>query len=561
MVKLCPSAASPSLPLLLVAGCLLLGSTGASRCTIRSGADRPTVDLGYEVHQGTLNETADYYAFTNIPYAEQPVGDLRFQKPVSINRTGSEVNDGADEVKCPQAYPRWLVEIYAGSTDEAAVAAMADTLLNQTGQTESCLALDVYVPTGIFNAGAVAQAPVLVYIHGGGFTEGWKTADGNPVALLSRSRVGGDSGAIVVAINYRLGLFGWLAGDDITPNLGLHDQRMALEWVQQYIGRFGGSADRVTVMGESAGASSIVHHITAYGGAVDAPFQSAIPLSPAFQFNIDLDAAYERTLQVASAQSNVSIGSAASLTDLDFDVLSSINQAVVYPASVGFFNYGVGPDGSYVPEIPQILLRQGRFNAGINMLISHTSNESIPFSDTSISTAADVLAKVRSSFPEASNATLATLLTDIYPDVLDGRYPWTSSFGRAAQIATDSSFSCMTNYLATAFLGAGANTHNYVFAYPPAYHAGDLSYVFFDGDTTALDDGYPVDADIAVAMQDFILAFARTGDPGLGDDTFPVYGEEGNVLWITDEGLSRGIDDVKNERCAWIWQALVDGRL
>lgn len=83
------------------------------------------------------------------------------------------------------------------------------------------------------------MAPVLVWIHGGGFTSGSKTSAGNPAGIISRSKIENDDGIIFVSINYRLGLFGWLGAGGITPNLGLHDQRVALEWVQKYIGLFG----------------------------------------------------------------------------------------------------------------------------------------------------------------------------------------------------------------------------------------------------------------------------------------------------------------------------------
>jgi carboxylesterase type B len=65
------------------------------------------------------------------------------------------------------------------------------------------------------------SAPVLFWIHGGGFTYGSKTSSGDPAGLIARSKLDGSSGVIVVTINYRLGLFGWLAGKGVTPNLGM----------------------------------------------------------------------------------------------------------------------------------------------------------------------------------------------------------------------------------------------------------------------------------------------------------------------------------------------------
>lgn len=84
--------------------------------------------------------------------------------------------------------------------------------------------------------------------------------------MIEASEVDTGEGVIFVSINYRLGAFGWLAGSEVAadgnPNAGLLDQRFAFEWVQKYISLFGGDACRITVMGESAGAGSIMHHIT-----------------------------------------------------------------------------------------------------------------------------------------------------------------------------------------------------------------------------------------------------------------------------------------------------------
>lgn len=131
-------------------------------------------------------------------------------------------------------------------------------------------------------------------MHGGGFVKGDKTGDSNvliePSAVLQQS----NDTLIFVSINYRLGAFGWLAGPLFEnsgglPNNGLYDQRLAMGWVQQYIHLFGGDKSRVTVAGESAGAGSIVHHLTAFGGQGDAlPFTQAVTQSPAFQSNLIL---------------------------------------------------------------------------------------------------------------------------------------------------------------------------------------------------------------------------------------------------------------------------------
>lgn len=121
-------------------------------------------------------------------------------------------------------------------------------------------------------------------VFGGGYGLGSKTSMGDPITFLQDS----PSPVVWVAPNYRLGLFGWLAGPTFTlsngtvPNAGLYDQRFALEWVQSHIHLFHGKKDDVTIMGVSAGAGSVMHHITAYGGEGEALFKRAVPLGPGF---------------------------------------------------------------------------------------------------------------------------------------------------------------------------------------------------------------------------------------------------------------------------------------
>jgi carboxylesterase type B len=90
------------------------------------------------------------YAFNNIPYAEQPVGNLRFSVPILPTGNSSTINNGSTSVMCMQAASERLLETYA-QTYGVSVEVVANVLYAQAGQTEACLALDVYVPEGIFN--------------------------------------------------------------------------------------------------------------------------------------------------------------------------------------------------------------------------------------------------------------------------------------------------------------------------------------------------------------------------------------------------------------------------
>ncbi|KAH6654298.1 Alpha/Beta hydrolase protein [Truncatella angustata] len=518
--------------------------------------DTPVVDLGYEQHSSSINSTGNYYLFSNIPYAQQPIGDLRFREPILPAGTNSTVNSGStSNIECMQAYPEWIIELQAAANG-VDVATMAYLLYNSGAQTESCLVLDIYVPTDIYNAGLVAAAPVLVWIHGGGFAYGSKTGSGQVAGLLARS----NNTAIIVSINYRLGMFGWLDGSDVTPNLGLYDQRLAFEWIEKYISKFGGSPKRVTALGESAGASSLMHHITAYGGGEAAPFDQAVIMSPAYQFNLNGSYGYDLTMEVATNYTGENIDTTDELRALSSAQLKYINQGVVYTALVGLFNYGPVVDGTYVPNHPQVLLLEGKFDHSVKLMISHTSNESVPFTSTNVTTSAQLREYVIGQFPGLDNETYNYMLDVVWPDVLDGTYPWTTEFARAVRIGTEIQFACSARYLSAAFKNA---TYDYIFAYPPGYHAQDVPFVFFNGDTTTLNNGLPVDPTIAHAIQDHIVTFTLTGDPNyIGQAvTWPQYGSAAQTLEYTYTGQVIVTDDLKNNRCAWIQGAMANGTM
>ena len=234
----------------------------------------PTVDLGYSLHRAALfNETGQFYNFSNIRYAAPPTGDLLWRPPQKPAADRSKVQDGSVGHICPQANPVWgaefiqpyLAQKLAGKTPNL-------TQSDLTGFNDSisltnlppkdpredldCLFLDVIVPKKTMDqAKKGSGTPVLVWIFGGGYTANDKTSL-NPAGLVDRGIANGKE-YIFVAMNYRLGAFGWLAGptlqSDGTANAGLYDQRLALEWIQKHIKSFGGDPKRVTLMGESAG--------------------------------------------------------------------------------------------------------------------------------------------------------------------------------------------------------------------------------------------------------------------------------------------------------------------
>ncbi|MFT4114938.1 carboxylesterase/lipase family protein [Silvibacterium sp.] len=222
------------------------------------------------VTQGDLaGIPAEAYApvlvFKDIPYAAPPVGDLRWRPP-QPPAAWTGVRDATQ---------------YGPACVQAGVA--------RSQVSEDCLTLNVWTPS----LQPAVPAPVMVYIHGGGFVHG--TASGsslNGVALARR-------GAVVVTLNYRLGVFGFLAHPDLTRespqhasgNYGLMDQIAALRWVRENIAAFGGDAHNITVFGESAGATSIGYLLVSPLAVGDAhtprAFDKAILESPSSLFTPD----------------------------------------------------------------------------------------------------------------------------------------------------------------------------------------------------------------------------------------------------------------------------------
>ncbi|KAJ3635702.1 hypothetical protein MTP99_008591 [Tenebrio molitor] len=183
---------------------------------------------GREAQTIELNLT--YYAYQGIPFAEPPVGNLRFEPPVPKNNWEGTLDATKDGNICVQS---------------------SDPVVGS----EDCLFVNVYVPkTSKFNTKLL---PTMVFIYGGGFEAGFATYDlYGPDYLLEKD-------VVVATLNYRLGILGFLStGDMVVPgNNGLKDQVMALKWIKNNIENFGGDPNKITIFGQSAGSASVSYHM------------------------------------------------------------------------------------------------------------------------------------------------------------------------------------------------------------------------------------------------------------------------------------------------------------
>ncbi|KAG4433939.1 hypothetical protein IFR05_010584 [Cadophora sp. M221] len=543
-----------------------------------SSSDRLQIDLGYEIHQGQFNSTGQFYNFSNIRYASPPIGKLRFAPPAPPSTGRKVFNDGSDFAICPNAMPawgsvagQWLME-GIGSINITA----GYTIPNITtappaipGTNEDCLFLDVLVPKDVFDDDIKETgAPVVAWIHGGGFTLGWKTQYGSGVGFIDASRRNGKEGIIYVAINYRLGLFGFLSGNTFrhqhgTPNAGLLDQRFALEWVQKHISKFGGDPNRVTVMGESAGGGSIMHQITAYGNKKNkAPFQQAIIQSGAFLPVPGMErqeSIYVKFLKVAGVQT---LNQARNLSS---EELQFVNAKLVGESAYGDFTFGPVVDGTFATDLPGKLLLEGKFDKSLRVLVGHNADEGLHFTSPFILTNETFKQNVIDvSFPNADKNNVTSYILDtLYPNILDGSYGYNNSIARGARIVSEAIFSCNAQYFSRAFgLNVNASkypngkedTWGYLFSVPPALHGDDVYYTFYEGPAPAVKNDT-----LALIMQGYFTNFIMGGNPnGDGLPAFDSYDQKtaaGRGV-VMDLDLNRTVmrsDDLPLHRCMW-WQ-------
>ena len=171
--------------------------------------------------------------FAGVPFADPPVGELRFAAPQPVTPWEGVLDATRNGPIAPQRSSR--------------LAAAVDDF--EAAQSEDCLRLCITSPPEV-----AASRPVIVWLHGGGYTSGARSLAWYDGALLASE---GD--VVVVGVNYRLGPLGFLCADELGDGqAGLHDMLVALEWVSGNIARFGGDPDNVTLAGQSAGAYAIL---------------------------------------------------------------------------------------------------------------------------------------------------------------------------------------------------------------------------------------------------------------------------------------------------------------
>jgi para-nitrobenzyl esterase len=451
-------------------------------------------------------------SFRGIPYARPPVGAHRFRAPQPAEPWTGERDATGIPASAPQN-PGILWRM-VGHADER--------------QDEDCLYLNVWTP-----AADTARRPVLVWIHGGGFTIGSGTLPVYDGSHLARR---GD--VVVVTINYRLGALGWLAlpelaeRGDVVLNAGLRDQVAALEWVRSHIHAFGGDPGRVTLFGESAGAMSV-------GTLLAVPrahglFQGAILQSGAAH-NVHRPEGAARVTEAFCQELGVSPEDAGALRRASAEELLSAQQRCMVRLGGGLRGLTFQPvvDGDLLPRPPIEAARSGE-DAAVPALVGTNLDEWRIFGlgDPALRSLdrGGLLRRLASRLPGAGEQTRrerAEAVVRCY----EASRPGASPADLWLAIESDRWFRRPAAELAEARKSPERRTHAYLFTWPsPAAdgalgscHALEIPFVFGTTGTGVMPrlvgSGEAVTT-LSERMQDAWLAFARDGAPGtdaLGD--------------------------------------------
>ncbi|CAK9118105.1 unnamed protein product [Durusdinium trenchii] len=365
----------------------------------------------------------DFLAFKGIPYAEQPG---RFEAPrAKLPWTGT-LNGTAFRSSCIHGFSHHD-EDPSESYEES----------------ENCLFANVWVPKAFQE-----PLPVVVFIHGGGFL---RNSGSDPNFWGDRFVTNPSNPAILVTFNYRLGVFGFFSWNGTVANVGFRDQQLLLKWVHQNIEAFGGNPQKVLLMGQSAGAMSVMCHLAAPGSA--GLFQSAMANSPVGLYYRNREENTKFVQLVAEAM--LCTGNITScLQDRPAKALRDVDVVPEYlrhftapcPECANVLAWLPIIDSETLPMNPLVAIERGLHNR-VPTIISTVTNETLAFVPTLLMR----MGNNRLSYEKV----LAVLFDDRALKIQDhyARSPDTSRMSwaeRAGVVTTDALMTCYARYAAQA---------------------------------------------------------------------------------------------------------------
>jgi para-nitrobenzyl esterase len=444
------------------------------------------------------------HVFLGIPYAQPPVGDLRWKPPVPVSKWSGVHKATEFGSHCMQG------RVYG------------DMNFRDPGGSEDCLSLNVWVPTQSVSK----KIPVMVWIFGGGFVSGTTSEARQDGTNLAQT-----GGVIVVSMNYRVGIFGFFvhpelakeSGRNSAGNYGLLDQLQALKWVHENIAAFGGDPDNVTIFGESAGSFSVSSQMAS--PLAKGLFQKAIGESGAAfsRSGLSYDPVSVRAEKDAKlASDKLGVSTLAQLRAVPADKLVE-----TFGNAPGAFAFGPDIDGYFLPESVPAIFAAGKQN-DVPLLAGWNHDEGsfeVVFSPQK-PTAENMKEKAQADFGDKADEFLKLYPIDTPEHVRRS----------ALDYASDRFISMSTWEWIDAQGKTGKQPiYRYRFDMTPApknpnaprlgaYHSAEIEYVFGQLDSKTDTTWTQEDRDVSHAMQKYWSNFARTGNPnGAGLANWPMY--------------------------------------
>ncbi|KAF2014299.1 para-nitrobenzyl esterase [Aaosphaeria arxii CBS 175.79] len=444
---------------------------------------------------GTVDRTAPNVAqFLGIPYAEQPVGSRRWLPSVAKERA-QFIDATKFGPSCPQfegnASNVWRTD--------------APEFLPEPEFGEDCLSVNIWAPwTGKrWNGTSNDTRPVIVWIHGGAFlTGGVNTPYHIPTQWVQRRK-----DLIVVAINYRLNIFGFPNARGTVQNLGLLDQRLALEWIQENIANFGGDPERITLWGQSAGA--IAADLYNYAYPEDSIVSSYI-LSSGNTYTPLQSLDFEQNNFTFVAK-HFGCGNLTATAELD--CMRNVSSTDI----IGYLKSRV--DSTATPAL------------SFNIIVDNSTK----FSNNTARAIAGNYTKKPAIIGTTSNEGIAFLpYNRTYgPDQAIGDYYTLWLFICTEVKTTQDRF--MTGSTTYRYLYAGNFSNISPLPWLGAYHSADLPLVFGTYDI-ARGEGTSFQTEVSEQLQDYWTAFAKDPINGLPELGWDAYEPEGDAVLIGWEG-------------------------
>ena len=488
------------------------------RCIASTTKDFPTVDLGYARHAPTFVNTTSvnnisFATYSNIRFAEPPVGDLRFRAPVTPPPASHDVEDGVvprNSTNCLQTWPAGFIA-FPG-------------LNGSTWGSEDCLFLDVLVPEGLEPASGGTGVPVLHWVYGGGYFSGGKDWVGGPEGLFDA--MGPEEKFIVVASNYRLGQFGWMSSKtepSMTPNAGLYDTWAALEWTRDHVHLFGGDPERVTAMGLSAGAGILQHFLAADTQGRGVPFHQVFLSSPGYRPLVDRSKEMTETYGLFLDATNCT--DVACLRELPEEAMVEASKYMALTAPQGEWGApGVGftpvIDGDLVLDLPDRVLAENPQRSGriSRVIVGGMQNEGLGYANRTWPEFISLFARTPSNAtietirklydtPTPVDPLLQTPFGDFYDEAIFSCHSYSTAKYWPSNPSDGSCSTC-----------SQTETYRYEMSIPPATHGQDILYYFYTSAFADMEDvaleipGANVVEDVALEFQKHLRRFIMGED-------------------------------------------------